>query len=105
MEGFYRFFVKFFQHRPSWLVEITHMEEPWQVASQKVQNDYNGQWPQPSSKKGHEIDPEWEKGNVLNQLFKDHLSPVYYRRRIEKIDKLPSFYDRNPQQNKELPSR
>lgn len=74
VEEFYKFFVPFFQHRPLWLVEITHMDEPWRVASQKVQNDYNGKWPDIRSQEGHGVNPEWEKRDDLKKLFKARLT-------------------------------
>ncbi len=84
IKNFYEFSTKFFHESPLWVVEITHIEDPWQKIDQEIKDKYDGKWPNLKSEKTKENDAELDKEKKVKKLFKEEISKFVQEEKAKK---------------------
>ncbi|WP_032114049.1 hypothetical protein [Candidatus Paracaedibacter symbiosus] len=70
VDSFYKDFTKIFYGHPLWLVELTHMEEPWEKINTIIKEKYGGKWPKTEGPYSKDKE-EFKKRNLLKQQYQE----------------------------------
>ncbi|AIK95684.1 hypothetical protein ID47_01415 [Candidatus Paracaedibacter acanthamoebae] len=75
VDSFYRGNVHLFSGHPLWLVELSHMEQPWQKIQKIVNSEYDQNWPRTEARqvKGTPLDEEIIRRQLLKKSFNEEI--------------------------------
>ncbi|AIL13686.1 hypothetical protein IM40_09660 (plasmid) [Candidatus Paracaedimonas acanthamoebae] len=71
VDSFYEESTEFFSGNPLWLVELTHMDRPWQTIEKIIRNEYNGCWPY--TELYDRENPEFDKRKILKKKYYEEI--------------------------------